>query len=76
LSDFAQEFLSAFSFLVSVLSLALIEMPHIEAPIGEFMNCIRYLRYITEPFRKFVRIQTKWNERKKQNAFMNSLRAH
>jgi len=73
---FFQVFLSAFSFLVSILSLVLIEMSHIEAAIDGFMNCIRYLRDINEPFRKFVRIQTKWNDRKTQNEFMSSLRAH
>jgi len=52
LSDFAQVFLSVFSFLFSVLSLVLIEMSLTEAAIVKFMNSIRYLRYITKPFRK------------------------
>jgi hypothetical protein len=75
-SHFAQVFLSVFSFSVSVLSLVLIEMSQTEAAVVGFMNCTMCLRDITEPFRKFVRIQTKWNDRKTQNAFMSSLRAH
>jgi len=51
-------------------------MSHIEAAIDGFMNCIKYLREITERFRKFVRIQTKWNDRKTENTFMSSLRAY
>jgi hypothetical protein len=64
LPDFAQMFLSVFSFLFSVLSLVLIEMSHTATAIVGFMNSIRYLRDITEPFTISVRIQTKWNEKK------------
>jgi len=76
LSDGAQVFLSVFSFLFSALGLVLIEMSHTEAAILGFMNTITYLRDTNKPFRKFIRNQTKWNDRKGKYAFMSSLRAH
>jgi hypothetical protein len=67
------------SVLIRIFVLVLSSEPRIDRDVtyrGSNMNGISYLRDITKPFRTFFRIQTKGNDRKTQNAFMSSLRAH